>query len=133
MDSGFVQQRASRSSEHGGARLKFIMVILVVVIVGYAGYLYVPVAYQAYYLKDLMQHKVDVAATQGYPVAWVTDQLKKSATDYNIPPNAVITPTQQESRVYCRVQFTRPIEFPGYTYMYEFDYTAKSTTFFSVK
>ena len=133
MDRKSVQRRLSRSGEHGGARLKFIMVVLVVAIIGYAGYLYIPVAYQAYYLKDLMQHDVDVAATQGYPVAWVGDQLKKSAAEYNIPANAVITPIQQENRVFCRVQFTRPIEFPGYTYQYEFDYTAKSTTFFSIK
>lgn len=133
MERRLVKRQASRSGEHGGARLKFILVVLVVVVVGYAGYLYVPVAYQSYYIKDLMQHDVDVAAAQGHPVAWVADQLKKSATDYNIPPNAVITPTQEENRVVCRLQFTRSIEFPGYTYVYEFDHTAKSTTFFSIK
>jgi hypothetical protein len=133
MDRKLVQRRASRSGEYGGARLKFVIVVLIVAIVGYAGYMYVPIAYQAYYIKDLMQHDVDVAATQGYKVAWVADQLKKSANDYSIPTDAIITTAQEENRVTCRLQFTKAIEFPGYTYQYEFDYTAKSTTFFSIK
>jgi len=80
-----------------------------------------------------MQHYVDVAVTQGYPENWVTDQLKKSEADYNVPPDAVITPSQQDNRILVRVQFTRPIQFPGYTYQYEFDHTAKSTTFLTFK
>lgn len=133
MNSGYLEGRVSRSGERGGARLKFIMVVLVVGIVGYAAYIYVPVAFQAYQFKDLMQHDADVAATQGYPVTWVSDQLTKSLAEYSVPPNAIITPTQQENRVFVRVQFTRPIEFPGYTYQYEFDHTAKSTAFLTIK
>ena len=36
-----------------------------------------------------------------------------------------------DNRLEARVQFTRPISFPGYTYDYEFDYTAQSTSFLS--
>jgi hypothetical protein len=132
MNDRLIMSR-SRSGERGGARLKFIVVVLIAVSASYAGYLYVPVAFQAYYIKDLMQHDVDVASTQGYPATWVTDQLKKSAVAYDIPPNAIITPSQEQNQVVVRVQFTKPIEFPGYTYQYEFDYTAKSTTFITVK
>ncbi len=123
----------TRHGEQGGARLKFLIVVLILCIVAYAGYLYVPVAYRAYTLKDLMQHDVDVASTQGYPVSWVTDQLKKGADEYGIPPNAIITPSQADGRIVVRVQFTMPIEFPGFTYQYQFDHTAKSTTFFTTK
>jgi hypothetical protein len=56
----------ARQDERGGARLKLIIVLAVIVIVVYAGYLYVPVAVDAYYFKDVMQNKVDVAVTQGY-------------------------------------------------------------------
>ena len=133
MNSGYLESLGSRSRERGGARLKFVMVVLIVGIVGYAGYMYVPVAFQAYQFKDLMQHDADVAATQGYPVTWVSDQLTKSLAEYSVPANAIITPTQQENRVFVRVQFTRPIEFPGYTYQYEFDHTAKSTAFLTIK
>jgi hypothetical protein len=122
-----------RYGERGGSRLKFVLVMAVICCVAYAGYLYVPVAYQAYLIRDLMQHNVDVAVAQGYAPAWVADQMQKSAAEYNIPPNAVISPTQRDNRMEVRVQFKRPIEFPGYTYEYEFDYTARSTAFLSFK
>ena len=121
------------SSQRGGARLKFIITLAVIGCTAYAGYLYVPVAYRAYLFRDLMQHYVDVAATQGYQPSWVADQLVKSEAEYEIPTNAVITPVARDNRVECRVQFNQPIEFPGYTYDYEFDYTARSTAFLTFK
>ena len=124
---------SARQGERGGARAKFLIVILVLAILGYAGYLYIPIAYQAYLFKDVMQHNVNVAATQGYQPGWVSEQLTKAAREYDVPPNAVITPSAKENRVEVRVQFTKPINFPGYTYEYEFDYTAKSTSFLTIK
>jgi hypothetical protein len=125
--------KVSRSNERGGARLKFLIVMIIIAAVAYAGYIFVPVAYQAYLFKDLMQHYVDVAAAQGYQPSWVGDQLTKSLPEYDIPRDATITPTQQDNRVEVRVQFTRALELPGYTYQYEFDHTARSTPFISTK
>lgn len=123
----------TRADERGGAQLKFILVMAVICAVAYAAYLFLPVAYNAYVFKDLMQHKVDVAATQNYPPNWVNDQLKKSAEEYGIPPDAEITAGPLDQRIQVRVRFTTPIEFPGYTYEYEFDHTAKSTEFLTLK
>lgn len=123
----------ARKTERGSARLKFLMVIAVIGIIAYTGYVYVPVAYESYLLKDLMQHNVDVAATQGYPASWVKDQLTKAGKEYGVPADAVIDPTQRENRVEVRVQFVRPIEFPGFTYQYNFDHTARSTAFLTFK
>ncbi len=122
-----------RSNERGSARLKFLLVMIIIAAVAYGGYVFVPVAYQAYLFKDLMQHDVDVAATQGYKPSWVGEQLTKSLPEYEIPQDAIITPTQLGNRIAVRVQFTRLLEFPGYTYQYEFDHTAKSTPFISIK
>jgi len=122
-----------RSSERGAARLKLLIFLLVVGAIGYIGYLYVPVAYQAYLFKDWMQHTVDVAIAAGYQPAWVNDQLKKSLPEYDIPPEAVITPATRDNRIEVRVQYTRTVEFPGYTYQYEFDHTARSTAFLTFK
>lgn len=119
--------------ERGGARLKLVLFLAVVAIVGYVGYMYVPVAIDAYYFKDAMQNKVNMAAAQGYDAAWLADQISKSKSQYNVPENAVISPAQKEGRMEVRVQFTRPISFPGYTYNYDFDYTAQSTSFLMVK
>lgn len=119
--------------ERGGARLKLVLFLAVVAIVGYVGYMYVPVAIDAYYFKDAMQNKVNMAAAQGYDAAWLADQISKSKSQYNVPEHAVISPAQKEGRMEVRVQFTRPISFPGYTYNYDFDYTAQSTSFLMVK
>lgn len=119
----------ARSGELGGARLKFLLVMTLLATVAGAAYFYVPVAYNAYLYKDLMQTKVDAAAALAYSPDWVTDQLTKSAPDYEVPPEVVITPVQENDRMQVRVQFSKPIEFPGYTYVYEFDQTVQSTQF----
>ena len=122
-----------KSSERGGARLKLIIAIVVFAAIGYAAYLYVPIAIDAYYFKDVMQTKVDLAATQGFEPAWIADQLEKSKAEFHVPPEAIITPAKSENRLEVRVQFIRPISFPGYTYKYEFDQTVKSSTFLTVR
>lgn len=113
--------------------MKFIVVVAIIAVVGYAAYQFIPVFYQAYQIKDLMQHDVDTAVALGHPTSWIKDQLLKSAPEYGIPANAVIAPTQQDNRMEVRMQFTQPIQFPGYVYNYEFDHTAKSATFLSIK
>ncbi|MEP6743071.1 MAG: hypothetical protein ABJB61_11275 [bacterium] len=122
-----------KKSQRGSARLKFILVMAIIASVAYIGYMFLPVLYQAYLFKDLMQHNVDVASAQGYQPAWVKDQLVKSAPEYGVPADAVINPTQRDNRIEVTVQFVKPIEFPGYTYQYNFDYTAKSTAFLTFK
>ena len=122
-----------RTGERGSANLKFLVVMTVLVATAYAGYLYVPVAFQANAYKDLMQHYVDVAAAQGYQPSWAAEQLMKSGAEYSVPANAMITPARRDNRVEVRVQFVRAIEFPGYTYNYEFDQTVKSTAFLAFK
>ena len=124
-----TEQISTRRNEQGGARAKFIIFLAIAAVLLFTGYRYVPVAYEAYQFKDLMQTKVDAAATMGRDPAWVRDQLVKSFAEYDVPQDAVITPAMQESRIEVRVQFTRPISFPGYTYNYEFDQTVKSGTF----
>ncbi len=122
-----------RSNERGNATLKFVVVMLVIGCVAYAGYLYVPVAYRAYLFKDLMQHYADVAAAQGYKPQWAGDQLLKSEAEYEVPESAIITPTMKDNRIEIHVQFAKEIEFPGYTHIYEFDHTVKSTAFLTFK
>jgi hypothetical protein len=125
--------RMQRSGERGSASLKFLFVMALIGSCAYAGYLYVPVAFQANTYKDLMQHYADVAATQGYSPAWVMEQLAKSGPEYGVPADASITAVQRDQRMEVSVQFVRVIEFPVYPYNYEFDYTVRSTAFLSFK
>src|SRR5262245_14115129 len=122
-----------RSGERGSASLKFLIVMAFLGACAYSGYLYVPVAFHANTYKDLMQHYADVCSTQGYPPSWAADQLKKNAPEYDVPADALITPVTRDNRIEIRVQYVRPIEFPGYTYNYEFDHTVKSTAFLTFK
>jgi hypothetical protein len=122
-----------RSNERGSSTLKFVITLAILGCLGYAGYLYIPVAYRAYLYKDLMQHYADVASAQGYQPAWAGEQLLKSEAEYEVPNTAIITPVLRDQRIEVRVQYTQPIEFPGYTYTYEFDQTVKSTAFLSFK
>jgi len=122
-----------RSGERGNASLKFLIVMAIMGASAYAGYLYVPVAYHATVFKDLMQHQVDVASAQGYKPEWVAEQLMKNAPEYEIPADAVYTPVLRDSRMELRVRYVQPIEFPGYTYNYEFDHTVRSTAFLTFK
>lgn len=133
MNQRSLERWEARRGEHGGSRLKFLIVVVIIATAAYAGYLYLPVQFDAMRFKDLMQHDADVAATQGYPITWITTQLQKNLGEFNIPANAVITPSQQDNRMAVRVQYTRPIEFFGYTYEYEFDHTVRSTAFLTVK
>ena len=118
-----------RESERGSARLKFLVVVIVIGAVAYAGYMYVPVAYNAYLFKDLMQQKANAAVGLGHPPTWVRDQLVKSAPEYNIPNDVEITSAVQDKRIEVRAQYSQLIQFPGYTYQYDFDHTVKSTDF----
>ena len=122
-----------RSGERGSANVKFVVVMAILGACAYAGYLYIPVAFQAKAYKDLMQHYADVTVTQGYAPAWAGQQLAKSAEEYGVPAEAIIMPAQRDNRIEVRVQFVKPIEFPGYTYNYEFDHTVKSTAFLAFK
>lgn len=118
-----------RKSERGSARLKFLVVVIMIGAVAYAGYMYVPVAYNAYLFKDLMQQKANAAVGLGHPPAWLKEQLVKSAPDYNIPSDVEITSAVQDKRMEVRAQYSMPIQFPGYTYQYNFDHTVKSIDF----
>ena len=122
-----------RSGERGSASVKFVIVMAIMGSCAYAGYLYIPVAFQANAYKDLMQHYADVCATQGYAPSWTGEQLMKNGPEYGVPADAIITPVKRDNRIEVRVQFVRVIDFPGYPYNYEFDYTARSTAFLTFK
>ena len=121
--------QTQRSTERGGATLKFLVVMTIMGACLYAGYLYVPVAFSAHSFKDLMQYYADVASAEGKPPEWAAAQLTKNLAEYNVPADALVTHGKRDNRIELRVQYVQPIEFPGYTYNYEFDHTVKSTAF----
>lgn len=122
----------TRRGERGGTRLKFLIVIIVLAVLAYSGYQYIPVAYQAYLFKDYMQQTVDKATGTGQPVSWVETQLKEGGKQYGMP-DPEVKALMRDGRMEARVRFTRPVALPFYTYQYQFDNTVRSTEFFVTK
>ena len=123
----------ARASQQGGATLKFLIVAAIIAAGAYAGYQFIPLMYQSYQLRDLMQNLADNGALTGKSPDWVKEQLVKKSVEYSIPADATIESQQEAGRIEVKVHFTKPVEFPGYVYVYEFDHTAKSGTFLSAK
>ena len=125
-----AQERRGRRGERGGARFNFALILLVIALAGYSAYNYAPVAYNAYLYKDFMQETVNKAA---YPPvksnAWVTQQLRAAAKDYNLPEDAEIKVENENGRVVAHVTYSHDIQLPGYLYEYDFDHTARSSGF----
>ncbi|HYH86965.1 MAG TPA: hypothetical protein VEX60_16040 [Pyrinomonadaceae bacterium] len=130
-----VRQRESRgghnrAGEVGGARVNFVIVALVIALVGYSTYNFAPVAYNAYLFKDFMQQTVNKAAyPPGQNNEWVAAQLRAAAKEYDLPQNTVVSVQKEEGRIAARVQWSRPVQLPGFVYDYQFDHTARSSGF----
>jgi len=124
------QVRRGRRGERGGARFNFIVILIVIALAAYSAYNYVPVAYNAYLYKDLMQETVNKAA---YPPIksndWVAQQLRDAAKEYDLPEDADIRVQNENGRIVAHVTWTRPVQLPGYVYEYDFDHAARSSGF----
>lgn len=121
-----------RRGEAGGSRLNFVILVLVVALGGYSAYNYAPVAYNAFLFKDVMQETVNKAAyPPGQSSEWITQQLRTAARDYNLPQDMTVNVQKEDGRIAVRAQWTRPIQFPGFTYQYTFDHTVRSSGFIS--
>lgn len=120
-----------RTTERGSARTNFLITMVVFAAVAYAGYQYVPVAYQASQLKVFMQDTVNNAVITDKDARWTEDQLRRSLTNYGVPPNARVTVANRESRIEARVEYTVPVPLLVTTYEYKFDHTTRSSNLLS--
>jgi hypothetical protein len=125
-----AQQRGPRAGERGGSRLNFIIVFAILALAAYSAYNYAPVSYHAFIFKDFMQDTVNKAAyPPGQTNEWITQQFRSAAKDYGLPPDMYVNVQKDGGQIVARVQWTRPIKFPGYTYQYTFDHTVRSSGF----
>jgi hypothetical protein len=125
-----VKQRGRRAGEAGGSRLNFLIIAVIIALVAYSAYNYAPVAYNAFLFKDAIQETVNKAAfPPGQTAEWVSQQIRAQAKEYDVPPNVVVNVTTEAGQIVARVQWTRPVRLPGYTYQYTFDHTARSSGF----
>lgn len=118
--------KARRATEHGGSRFNFLLTVVIIAVAGYAGYQYVPVAYQASQLKVFMQDTVDNAVVTDKNAAWVEDQLRRNLKNYGAPETALITVGNREAHLEAHVEYSVPIPLVVTTYEYKFAHTARS-------
>ncbi len=125
-----VQHRGGRAGERGGSRLNVVVVLAVLALAAYSAYNYAPVAYHAFIYKDFMQETVNKAAyPPGQTPDWVAQQLRAKAGEYDLPAEMSVNVRVESGQLSARVQWTKPVKLPGYTYQYTFDHTARSSGF----
>ena len=124
-----------RESERGSAGVKFVIILAVIILIGNAGFNYVPIAYNAESLKTEM----GTAVLQGLampgkvnPVDNVKARIQKAVVTNDIPGDAVIDVKQAGNVITAHVVYTQPVSllpFGIYKYIYRFDHTATPTGF----
>lgn len=119
----------NRYGERGEARLKLVVLLVVIAALAYVGYQYVPVAYQESLYKVYMQDTVDKAAVLNKPASWVEEQLRAGVAEYGVPADAVFKVEKRDNRLEANARWMRSIPLPGYIYQYNFDHTVKSSGF----
>jgi len=125
-----LAEQSARCSQRGGARFNLLLFIILIALAVYSAYNYAPVAYNAYLYKDFMEETVNRAA---YPPSksndWIAKQLREGGKDYDLPTDAEIKVQNEDGRVAAHVTWTRAVQLPGYVYEYNFDHTARSSSF----
>jgi hypothetical protein len=120
----------ARSSERGGAGVKFLLVFVFLILAANAGYNYVPIAYAGESFKQEMDTAVvnGMATVPGRnPLDVVKARLQRAANDNNLPSDAVIDVKMGSNTIQAHAVYTKPVHllpFGMYTYNYQFDYTA---------
>ncbi|HEX8396699.1 MAG TPA: hypothetical protein VF644_04700 [Pyrinomonadaceae bacterium] len=130
-------QPARNSSEHGGAGVKFLIIVLVLFLIGHAGYIYIPSAYQSEDYKQRMNELVTNAfAMPNSPLnspEVVKQRLRNYGNDYGVPANALIKVDKMDTgALRAQVKFSKEIDilpFHLYKYNYEFEHIAMPNGF----
>ena len=125
-----------RGSERGGAGVKLLIFLLVLVLIGNAGYQWIPIAYAGESLKQDMQTAViqGLAVTRKVsPVDMVKRRIITSVQSNNISlEDALIEVKISQNAIEAHVYYVKEVPllpFGLYNYQYEFDHTATPNGF----
>jgi hypothetical protein len=121
--------------ERGGATLKLLIIVAILVIVANAGINYIPIAYNGQSFKQEMETTVVqamAAPPSVKPVDLVKKRLARAAAEDDIPADMFLDVKQTGNVVQARVVYTKQVAilpFGIYDYAYQFDHTATPTGF----
>lgn len=119
-----------RRSEHGGAAVKFLAILAVIMLVANAGFNYIPIAYEGASFRQEMDTAVVkglAAGGQLKPLDVVKASINKAVHDYNIPADAVIQVKPAGAVIQAHVVYSKPVSmlpFGVWNYSYDFNYVA---------
>jgi hypothetical protein len=122
-----------RSSERGGAGVKFLLIALVLAVFANAGINYIPVAYEAASLRSEMDSAVVKGmATSGRmkPMDVVKASVDKALRENNAPQDVLVDIQPNGGVVQAHVTYTKSVSmlpFGLYEYKYNFNYLAAPT------
>lgn len=126
---------SDRRSERGSAGLKLFITLMIIFLIGHAGYNYVPVAYEAENLKGEMQ----TAVLQGLalpgkmsPVDNVKARISRAIAQNNAPADTLVDVKMAGNALTAHVSYVKPVNvlpFGIYKYNYTFDHTATPSGF----
>ena len=125
-----------RGSERGGAGVKLLIVAVAIILVGNAGYQYVPVAYQG----EAFQQDMDTAVVQavampgsyGKTVDVVKQKIVSAAGQNDIPLDFRLDVNEKNKTIVARVSYVKNVPllpFGIYNYEYVFDHTSTPNGF----
>ena len=124
-----------REAERGSARVKFLLILMVLITATNAAFNYIPVAYQGENFKQEMQTIVvqgtALPVNGANPVETMKTKLIRSARDYDLPA-AAINVRQVNNVLSAHVRYTKDVSiipFGIYNYTYEFNHTATPNGF----
>jgi hypothetical protein len=122
-------------AQRGGAGVKLLLVLVVIVLAANAGFNYVPVAYSGQNFKQEMQTAVvngTALPVHMRPLETVKSRLRKAAYDNSLPQDAVMDVRQVGGAIQAYVSYTQKVSilpFGIYNYNYQFTHTATPTGF----
>ena len=120
----------NRTSERGGAGVKFLLVGVVLVLCANAGYNYIPIAYEGANLRQEMDTAVVkglAASGQMKPMDVVKASIQRAVQDSHVPADAVIEIKPAGNVIQAQVVYSKQISmlpFGIYKYRYDFNYVA---------
>ncbi len=132
-----VKKLKDRNSERGSAGSKFVITMLVLFLIGHAGYNYIPVAYQAASFKQEMETAVLKGVTlpknYGKPAHVIKEMLTKAVQSNQMPDDTYVEVIEKNNVITARVYYEQQVAilpFGIYDYLYIFDHSATPKGFF---
>lgn len=115
-------------AQRGEGQIGCIIGLIILLAVGYIAYKMIPVKVRA---ADLRQEITDVARSAGvYKEKQIRERIMAKAEELELPldPDNLVV-ERRSDRVYIEANYTVPVEFPGYTYQWNFKHIADNPLF----